>query len=56
MNEDPANLPTYLEKTISTHKQVKSSGTLVRGKGIEAVREFRSVMKADRAMKEVIPD
>jgi hypothetical protein len=27
----------------------------VRGKGIEAVREFRSVMKADRAMKEVIP-
>jgi hypothetical protein len=29
---------------------------LVRAEGIEAVREFRSVMKADRAMKEVIPD
>ena len=25
-------------------------------KGIEAVREFRSVMKADRATKEVIPN
>jgi hypothetical protein len=29
---------------------------MVRAKGIEAVQEFRSVMKADRAMKEVIPD